>query len=251
MSGLLTHPDLQLVCSDAESVPSTEMLNDFARVGAVLWVMGEPSNERLSSAVTEVRARMTGAYSGESSATWWLRELRSTREKSALLNDARAYLESKKATGHRALHAIDVADELLTNAFYDAPVDDQNQRTHRHVHRGEQVDLPADRPIFFGVTVDGKKLAIRVTDKFGSLEIGAVASYLDKRKDNRRAAIDAKQGGSGLGLMRIVESADEVWVRVQPWRETIVEARWDWSIAGASRVRRAEFNMLCTGHGTR
>lgn len=116
--------------------------------------------------------------------------------------------------------AGEVAHELLTNAMYDAPVDDAGHARH-NADRTAQLELPPeDRPVLrFGA--DGIRLAIEVEDRFGRLRREHVAGSL------RRAAagqVSQQAGGAGIGIGRVLRAASCVTFDVEPGRRTRVTA---------------------------
>ena len=92
-----------------------------------------------------------------------------------------------------------VADELLSNALYDAPVDADGN----HIRIGEA--RHADRPlsgrevVTLRYSCDARYLAIEVSDLFGSLDRKTILQYLAKAA--RRGGLDKVEfGGSGAGM---------------------------------------------------
>ncbi|MCB9545828.1 MAG: hypothetical protein H6706_08180 [Myxococcales bacterium] len=118
---------------------------------------------------------------------------------------------------------MDVADEMLMNAIYDAPVDRQTgSPLHAQRRRATAVQLaPADQPAFsFGS--DGQKLVIAIRDPFGGLEAETVKRYIGKGLRRGDDQIDQKEGGAGLGLFLMFDALNALHVSVEPGRSTEV-----------------------------
>lgn len=118
----------------------------------------------------------------------------------------------------------DVADELITNAVYDAPVDAAGNAIFISRSRRQDVLLdPADRPIL-RLARDPSHVAISVTDRFGSLRASTVRYYLAKGLGRGPDQVDRKAGGAGLGLTRVYEQVDRMTVKVRAGEVTEVMA---------------------------
>jgi hypothetical protein len=126
------------------------------------------------------------------------------------------YLEHHQV-GPRTVGLLrDVAEELLTNAFYDAPVAGGFVTTP--ISRTYAVRLPAVRSCEIAYGVRGSDLAfVRVQDRFGSLTRDRLISVLQRcARSDMAVSIDESMGGAGLGLWRIFSSATVVAISVSP-----------------------------------
>lgn len=118
----------------------------------------------------------------------------------------------------RHLHAI--ADELLMNAIYDAPLDAQGQPRYAARPRGEVVKLePHEQPtIRFGS--DGRRFGISISDPFGGLTPELLRRYISKGLRRESDQIDTKPGGAGLGLYMLFSSLHTLCLNLSPGRCT-------------------------------
>jgi hypothetical protein len=107
----------------------------------------------------------------------------------------------------------DAAEELLTNAFYDAPV--AAGVVKKPIPRTQEVWLPPESgcDMVYGCSDD--LAVVRVRDPFGSLSRTRVVEVLNRcaRKD-MQVEVDESMGGAGLGLWRIVSVASFVAISV-------------------------------------
>jgi len=104
-------------------------------------------------------------------------------------------------------------DEMLMNALYDAPVDDEGKPLFAEVPVRERVLMRADEKALVQYGCDGDRFAVSVRDSFGSLRKDTILHYLDKclhAPKNNGDQIDRKAGGAGLGLYLICNSASDV-----------------------------------------
>ncbi|MCB9729869.1 MAG: ATP-binding protein [Deltaproteobacteria bacterium] len=139
--------------------------------------------------------------------------------------DAVAAFASERGVRRRIVRLVqDVADELITNAVYDAPSDATGQRLYAALDRRQPVELDdASRPTLRMACEDGH-VRVAVEDPFGSLALETVRYYLAKGLRAGNDQVDDKQGGAGLGLTRIYESVDRMTVKVEPGRRTEITA---------------------------
>ena len=127
-------------------------------------------------------------------------------------------------TNERTINVIsDLTEELLTNAFYDAPVAAGIVRDA--IPRTLDVRLPDNHPcdLVYGCSDD---LAIvRVRDPFGALSRQRVLDTLVRcARTDMQVDVDESGGGAGLGLWRIVSHASFVAFSVVERRATEVLA---------------------------
>ena len=122
-------------------------------------------------------------------------------------------------------------DEMLMNALYDAPVDEQGKQVFASVDVKTRISLRVDQKAIVQYACDGKQLAISVRDVFGTLERATVLRYLHKclHADQQ---IDRKAGGAGLGLYMMVSSASTVLFHVLPGVATEAVCVFDLEAAG-------------------
>jgi len=106
-------------------------------------------------------------------------------------------------------------DEMLMNALYDAPVDEQGKPLFSEIPTKTRISLRVEQKIVVQYACDGKQFAVSVRDAFGTLERNTVLRYLYKCLHSEQQ-IDRKVGGAGLGLYLMVNSATSVFFNVLP-----------------------------------
>jgi hypothetical protein len=117
-------------------------------------------------------------------------------------------------------------DEMLMNALYDAPVDDNGQPLFSEIPTKTRISLRVEQKAVVQYACDGKRFAVSVRDAFGTLERGTVLRYLHKCL-HAEQQIDRKVGGAGLGLYLMVNSASCVLFNVLPGVATEVVCVFD------------------------
>jgi hypothetical protein len=106
-------------------------------------------------------------------------------------------------------------DEMLMNALYDAPVDDEGKPIFAEIPTKTRISLRVEQRVVVQYACDDRHFALSVRDAFGTLERGTVLAYLAKCL-HQTDQIDRKAGGAGLGLYLMVNSATVVLFNVLP-----------------------------------
>jgi hypothetical protein len=114
-----------------------------------------------------------------------------------------------------------VCEELLMNALYDAPIDDDGKQIFAEIGPKDRVDMSSPRPVSIRYAATAQEFLVSVRDRFGTLRKQVVLDYLDKCLHSTRQ-IDRKTYGAGLGLYLIANSATQLFVNVAPGMATEV-----------------------------
>ncbi len=135
------------------------------------------------------------------------------------------------------------ADELVLNAVYEAPRDDDGQPLHAHADRREVVVLPAQAQVRLRWGCDGRTFALSVADRFGALDRAVVVAHVGKLLDARTQRVArGAAGSSGLGLALAFGAGNELALHVAAGRFTEVTCALH--IAGSNRVALARGSAL-------
>jgi hypothetical protein len=106
-------------------------------------------------------------------------------------------------------------DEMLMNALYDAPVDEQGRAIFSEIPTKTRISLRVEQKVVVQYACDGKQFVVGVRDAFGTLDRSTVLRYLHKCLHSEQQ-IDRKTGGAGLGLYLITNSSTGVYFNVLP-----------------------------------
>jgi hypothetical protein len=148
--------------------------------------------------------------------------IQSSMDKGALLKNIGVYAEALGVNPRLAGQFCTVADELITNALYNAPRDASGNARNAHMSRAEPVFLQANEQIDIRYCCDGRILGISVSDPFGSLTKERLLNYLAKCLRKGTDQVDTKPGGAGLGLYYIFEGVSHLIVNIAPGEQTEV-----------------------------
>jgi hypothetical protein len=129
-----------------------------------------------------------------------------------------------------------IADELLANALYAAPIDAEGRRFRAREPRDRARPL-ADRD---GVTIrwgtDARYLAIEVRDRWGSLEPAALAARL--------VSGDRGAGGGGMGLHLVYACSTQLVIGAAPAALTEIIALLDLRYRPMELGRSTSFHVF-------
>jgi hypothetical protein len=146
--------------------------------------------------------------------------IRSTDAKGPLLAAIEKYVGVIGVNSRLASQFFTVADELITNALYNAPRDADGNSRYAHLPRTDAVGLEPHEEIEIRYCCDGLRLGISASDPFGSLTEERLLDYLGKCLRKGEDQVDTKPGGAGLGLYYIFEAVSHLVVNIAPGRRT-------------------------------
>ena len=118
----------------------------------------------------------------------------------------------------------ELVHELLMNAMWDAPVDDDGRPRFAHDRKAD-IKLPPEDAALLRIGSDGVRVAVEVQDRFGRLERKHVFGGLVRALKNGQ--MDQTGGGAGLGMMVAYRSTTALFYDVQRGRRTRVTGLFD------------------------
>jgi hypothetical protein len=171
-------------------------------------------------------------------------------DKAAVLAAADAYTTSLGVNPRFASLFAAVADEFVTNAVYNAPVDPQGRFRFAHHSRTHHVALDPGEEVEVKLCCDGRRLGISASDPFGSLKPERL-DHLSKGQRRGNDQVDMKEGGAGLGFYLIFDALSHFIVNLSPGKKTEMIGLID--IHGSFRdfaSKHKSFNVFSIGdHG--
>jgi DNA-binding response OmpR family regulator len=146
-----------------------------------------------------------------------------SKERSGLIDEMEAYFRNFGIRSTIISKATMVAEELLSNAIYDAPRDASGRPLYNHLPRTVAVQLPPEQRGALRYTCDGTLLGVSVEDPFGALDRDTILQYLDSCYGGRPGTLQGtSKGGAGIGLFQIMEAAALLVINVRPHVKTEV-----------------------------
>ena len=120
--------------------------------------------------------------------------------------------------GQKTIEMVsDIAEELITNALYDAP--HEAHWFDSPVPRTTSVELRPEHACEISYGIDGDRAFVRVRDPFGALTQERLLQVL-KRCRGKDVQFDESRGGAGLGIWRVFLAASTLVVAVRPGQLT-------------------------------
>ncbi|MEZ4403291.1 MAG: hypothetical protein R3B06_24915 [Kofleriaceae bacterium] len=149
-------------------------------------------------------------------------EIRDSRKKLDYLQEVATYALAL-GCNERVVELIEtVADELVTNAIYNAPRTDAGEPKYARLSRREPVELTDAEVGTLEFACDGDYIAIAQIDPFGALTQDTVVGYLNRCLVKGPEQLSEASGGAGIGLYRVFQSLSKFVINVEPGRRTEV-----------------------------
>jgi hypothetical protein len=124
-----------------------------------------------------------------------------------------AYAEEAKMRRQVRSAIGSVCEELLMNALYDAPVDENGNQVFAEVDPHDRTKSRSPRPVSIRYAATESQFAVAVRDRFGRLAKNTILAYIDKCLHSP-VQIDRKTYGAGLGLYLVANAAASYLVNV-------------------------------------
>lgn len=109
---------------------------------------------------------------------------------------------------------IQIMNEALFNAFFNAPVDNNGVHIYRYKNRSEVVHMIPGKDVEVSVSSDAKKFVVSIKDFYGSITEDDIFQYLPNSE------IQHKDGGAGIGMHIIFKYAHKYIINVEPGKKT-------------------------------
>ena len=119
-----------------------------------------------------------------------------------------------------------VCEELLMNALYDAPVDEDGRQVFAEIDPHDRTHTASPRPVSIRYAATEDRFAVAVRDRFGRLAKNTILSYIEKCIHSPNQ-IDRKTYGAGLGLYLVANAAASYIVNVAHGIATEVVCTFD------------------------
>ena len=129
-----------------------------------------------------------------------------------------------------------IADELLANALYAAPVDEHGAKHRVHDPRDRARPLVDRDVVTLRWSTDGRYLAIEVRDRWGTIEPAAI--------ETRLAATKTSTADGGMGLPLAYACSNQLVVNLAPAALTEVIALLDIRYKPTELARSASFHAF-------
>jgi hypothetical protein len=157
-------------------------------------------------------------------------EITAAEERFAVLDELAAGVEKYGLGARMAARVRVVADELVSNALYNAPLDDTGTHYRRECDRTQPMPLVGRERVGVRYACDARTLAIEVRDQFGSLDPAQLGRYLAKCAGDRAPGkVEFDRAGAGLGVSMAYRHCDHLVYNLAPGQRCEAIALFDLS----------------------
>jgi hypothetical protein len=127
-------------------------------------------------------------------------------EKEKCINEVSQFLVDRGFPTRIASRIATATDELLMNAIFDAPVDDEGKVIFNNTARSAEIKLEGKHTVELMMGFDGKYAAISVVDHFGSLEKKHLTDKISRSYQDSSYKVSDASVGAGLGVFTVFHS---------------------------------------------
>lgn len=159
-------------------------------------------------------------------------------QRSALVSQLAESVRARGQSARVASMAQLVADELISNAVHNAPVDSAGGHFRKDLARDIEIELDDKHAVRLRWGCDARYLAIEVTDQFGSLDRDTILRSLSK-SDVRESG-----GGAGMGISLAYRSCDHLVFNLSPGKRSEIVALIDVRYPPAERGPVSSYNVF-------
>jgi hypothetical protein len=217
-------------CLTLLTTPAMVELPRLLQLGAVTNLLANPMPilaEELT--VTALKLLRRDLFGLDKYMTWGVHvqesHVRRASDRSQLVEQLSSGVRGFGLGPRVASMAMLVADELISNAVHNAPVDGQGRHYRRDLPRDADLALTGREVVRLRWACDARYLAIEVLDQFGSLDRDGILAALAKA--GARDGVRDDGSGAGMGLVLTYRSCDHLIFNLDPGTRTEVIALID------------------------
>lgn len=131
-----------------------------------------------------------------------------SEDKSDILHSLVGFLKHKPQLEILTDLCVQIADELIANALFNAPVDFRGDPIFQQAPRTRKIEMPSNKPITLFVCYSDYRLVIGCEDLYGSLKRHVFVTHLELALGGDMARPrPPHSAGAGLGLRYIIENS--------------------------------------------
>lgn len=138
------------------------------------------------------------------SKTW---TFQSTAQKNTIMGELENFLSGHARTQNYSSSAIMIADELVSNALFSAPVDEDSKALYQNLPRSSSIVLDMSKECELFVSHDEHRLLLGCTDPFGSVDMKKIIQRLYTIYVLEDSKPDLKSQSAGLGIKMMIDNS--------------------------------------------
>jgi CheY-like chemotaxis protein len=164
--------------------------------------------------------------------------LERSQQRAEIVAELEAELRRRGQNARVAQMARLVADELISNAVHNAPVDAAGVHDRKDLPRDTALELDARHQVRVRWGCDARYVAVEVNDSFGSLDRDTVLAALARHEVREVGA------GAGLGVALAYRSCDHLVFNLAPGQRTEVIALVDVRYPPSEQPPASSYNVF-------
>jgi anti-sigma regulatory factor (Ser/Thr protein kinase)/CheY-like chemotaxis protein len=222
---------------------TVDQIPQILTMGAVTNLLVHPMPVLAEELTITAHKLMRGDLFGVEKYLLWGTELhtetiRRGSQRSHVVEKLSEAVRARGQSARVASMAMLVADELISNAVHNAPVDAAGVHYHKEAPRDVEIELDARHEVRLRWGCDARYVAIEVTDQFGSLDRDTILRAL-AQQDVRESG-----GGAGMGVALSYRSCDHLVFNLAPGKRTEIIALVDVRYPPTERVPASSYNVF-------
>ncbi len=146
----------------------------------------------------------------------------SMSEKAEVLGKFTKYLSQVPNADIAKDAILNIADELFTNALYNAPTDKTGKHIFQKIERTDKVSLRNVQPPQLFFRHDEKQAAIGCSDPYGSFDLEKLLGRLANLCSTELSQVNLGPGGAGVAYRMMLENSSGLYIAVENNRSTMV-----------------------------
>jgi hypothetical protein len=151
-------------------------------------------------------------------------DIKQSNQKQALLEQTKSLLETKGWDTKVVLPAMLAVDELIMNAVFGAPVDENGRPLYASLSRSTGFAVESRFAVEVQIGITESQIALMVLDKSATLKRETVYRSLAKAFQQNQYVENLGAQSSGLGLATILRSGASMYFSCRPGLQTEVAA---------------------------
>lgn len=214
-----------ILISGAASITELNILSKYPQVQSIYTIREDYLKEDLLKLQSGFKDRLALTKDNSAKIEGEIKHyvLDQTESLDGAIKDFSEYVQSQNVFQHLGDIARTVASELLTNAFYNAPVDNEGKPLHSD--RSKRVKLPSHKKVEFTFGDDGNHFWMSVRDSYGSFSRLGLLRNLIRCAQYEKLTVRQTGGGAGIGLFMVYSWAAQLKFHFTPGAQTFVHVR--------------------------
>jgi hypothetical protein len=162
--------------------------------------------------------------SGKTAGAYREIEFSSSKEKDAILAKVRAFVQACPKANQILDSVVISTDEMISNAIFNAPVDENNNHPFKDYNRSEKVVLPNSNTAKIFMAHDGEWLVVGCMDPYGSLYPAQLMTHLARTYEAGADSVLNVEGpgGAHIGTRMMLDMCVGFYVAVEENVRTLV-----------------------------